>query len=157
MSITISLKIKQFKEYFKKLDGDLQRDFLKRVVEETEKNAKKRASKHTVTGKIERNIDSKIDKVSLKGEVFMSNLGMLKNWRGKRVNYGVFVHFPTKKHWITLKNSKWKALRWEENGKFRFAKKVKHPGYKGDPFLYKGLADTFKQLDKIFMETTKGL
>jgi len=155
MSIKISPKIKAFKEYFKRLDGDLQKDFLARVVEETRENARERASKHTITGRLERNIDSKVNKIAMTGEVFVANQGMLKKWKGKNVNYGIFVHFPTKPHPITPK--KWKALRWEKDGKFIFAKKVKHPGYKGDPFLYKGLADTFKQLDRIFEETTKGL
>ncbi len=150
MSIKITPKIKAIKEYFKKLDGDLQKEFLAHVVDSAREDSRKRASIHTKTGKMERNIDSKLHPQKLQGEIFIANQGMLKTWRRKRVNYAVFVHFPTKPHLITLKNSKWRASRWVEDDKFRFAKKVKHPGYKGDPFLYRGLADTFKKLDSIF-------
>lgn len=51
-----------------------------------------------------------------------------------RVPYAVFVHEGSKPH--IIKPAKKIALRWESKGKFVFAKSVKHPGTKKDPFLY---------------------
>ncbi|MDY4155083.1 MAG: hypothetical protein SPH77_00640 [Campylobacter sp.] len=50
-------------------------------------------------------------------------------------NLFVFALFSlyTKPHEIKPKTRKF--LRWVVSSEFIFAKKVKHPGYKGDPFL----------------------
>jgi len=151
MPIKISPRIKTLREYFKKLDNDLKHELLARITDKAVEYSVKNAKKHTKTGRLERNIDSKIHKDKLRSEIFVSNQGMLVDWRGKKVNYGIFVHFGTKPHTITPRRKK--ALRWVENNKFVFAKLVKHPGYKGDPFLYKGVYKAFKEIDKIFNET----
>lgn len=52
--------------------------------------------------------------------------------------YAYYVHWGTRPHVIRPKNKK--ALRWPAGGKFRFAKKVHHPGYKGDPWLVRAAA-----------------
>lgn len=46
-----------------------------------------------------------------------------------------FVHFPTKAHTIKPKKAG-DFLVFKINGKWVKAKEVKHPGYKGDPFLF---------------------
>lgn len=50
-----------------------------------------------------------------------------------RASYAIFVHNGTKPHEIRPKNRKF--LRWSGGSGFIFAKKVTHPGYKGDKFL----------------------
>ena len=52
----------------------------------------------------------------------------------EKAPYAKFVHFGSRAHEIKPRNRKF--LRWGENDEFIFAKKVKHPGYEGDPFLY---------------------
>ena len=47
--------------------------------------------------------------------------------------HATFVHWGSKPHKISAKNRK--ALRFPVGGKFVFAKWVKHPGYKGDPYF----------------------
>ena len=51
----------------------------------------------------------------------------------RRASYGIFVQNGTKPHEIRAKNRKF--LRWVVSSEFIFAKKVKHPGYKGDAFF----------------------
>lgn len=50
------------------------------------------------------------------------------------VPYGVFLHEGTKAHNIRPRNKV--ALRWATGQEFVFAKHVRHPGIKSDPFLY---------------------
>lgn len=52
--------------------------------------------------------------------------------------HALFVHWGTKPHVITPKKKK--ILRWPSGGKFAFARKAKHPGYKGDPWLVRAAA-----------------
>ena len=52
----------------------------------------------------------------------------------EKAPYAKFVHFGSRAHEIKPRNRKF--LRWAENAEFIFARKVKHPGYEGDPFLY---------------------
>jgi hypothetical protein len=47
--------------------------------------------------------------------------------------YAKWVHDGSRPHVILPKRGK--ALRWMSGGKAIFAKKVNHPGYKGDPYL----------------------
>lgn len=51
----------------------------------------------------------------------------------KRAKHAVFVLLGTRPHLITPKGKK--ALRWAGGSNFIFAKKVHHPGYKGDHYL----------------------
>lgn len=47
--------------------------------------------------------------------------------------HAVFVHWGTRPHVIRPKHKK--ALRWAGGGAFSFAKRVRHPGYKGDAWM----------------------
>lgn len=47
--------------------------------------------------------------------------------------YALFVHWGTRAHLIKPRRKK--ALRWPAGGAFAFAKGVKHPGTKADPWL----------------------
>jgi len=50
----------------------------------------------------------------------------------------LFVHWGTRPHVIKPKNKK--RLRWAAGGKFAFASKVNHPGYKGDAWMTRAAA-----------------
>lgn len=50
-----------------------------------------------------------------------------------RAPYSVFVHWGARPHVIEPRTKK--ALRWVAGGAFAFAKRVNHPGYRGDPYL----------------------
>jgi len=84
------------------------------------------------------------------GVVWMKDAGMMVSWNGRMVNKAIFVHFGTKPHTIEPKNKK--ALRWVDGGVFRFAKKVRHPGYRGDPFLYDAARATLAKIEKYIDE-----
>lgn len=51
--------------------------------------------------------------------------------------YGPYVHQGTAAHIIEPRVKR--ALRWVDGSDFVFAKRVRHPGYKGDPFLFNAL------------------
>lgn len=51
--------------------------------------------------------------------------------------YGPYVHQGTPAH--TIEPRVKQALRWVDGSNFVFAKRVRHPGYKGDPFLFNAL------------------
>ncbi len=51
----------------------------------------------------------------------------------QRAPHAVFVQLGTRPHVIRPKNKK--ALRWASGGRFIFARKVNHPGYRGDAYL----------------------
>lgn len=53
------------------------------------------------------------------------------------LDYGVYLHQGTNPHVIEPRRKK--ALRWTDGGKFVFARRVKHPGTKKDPYLYDAL------------------
>jgi hypothetical protein len=55
-------------------------------------------------------------------------------WVGSRkVSYWSDVEYGTKPHMIYPVHAK--ALRWESDGQVHFAKKVRHPGTKAQPFI----------------------
>lgn len=53
------------------------------------------------------------------------------------LDYGVYLHQGTNPHVIEPRRKK--ALRWTDGGKFVFARRVKHPGTKKDPYIYEAL------------------
>ena len=107
--------------------------------------ALKNIKPHTKTGRLENNLDLRVR--GEVGEVYILDNGMKVDYRGG-TNYALFVHFGTKPH--VIRASKRKSLRWAGPNGFAFAKEVRHPGYKGDPFMYNAMDEVFKNLDKIF-------
>ncbi len=53
------------------------------------------------------------------------------------LDYGVYLHQGTNPHVIEPRRKK--ALRWTDGGAFVFARRVKHPGTKKDPYIYEAL------------------
>ena len=63
--------------------------------------------------------------------------------------YGPYVHQGFPPHVIEPRNKK--ALRWfTASSEVRFAKRVNHPGFKGDPFLFNALDDRRENIFRIF-------
>lgn len=62
--------------------------------------------------------------------------------------YGPYVHEGTRPHTIVPRYML--ALRWVADGKFVFAKRVRHPGYEGDPFLFNALDANEEKIFEIF-------
>ena len=65
----------------------------------------------------------------------------------QRAPHALFVQFGTRPHVITP--SKKKALRWPAGGAFVFAKRVNHPGYRGDAYLARAADDAVRQFAAI--------
>ena len=73
-----------------------------------------------------------------------------------RAPYAQFVVFGTRPHVIRPKNKK--ALRWVgPGGGFSFAKKVNHPGYRGDDYFGQVKDNVLRIFSNIVNDEFKGL
>jgi len=134
-------------ERLKRLGDEYPRVFIRLATEEAYERSVSGARKHSKTGRMEGNIELEVR--GLEGKVWIGNSGMITPFRGG-TNYGVFVHFGTRPHDIRPRERK--ALRWTRGSVFAFAKTVHHPGYKGDPFMYRALDETERIFDKLATE-----
>lgn len=92
------------------------------------------------TGNLERSVTSLQSSDGLRGFVTIDRT---------TAPYGVYVHQGFKPFVIVPRHKK--ALRWVgRDGKFMFAKRVRHTGYKGDPFLFNALDAKRGYVDKVF-------
>jgi hypothetical protein len=64
-----------------------------------------------------------------------------------RAPHAIFVQLGTKPHVIMPRNKK--ALRWASGGKFFFAGKVNHPGYRGDAYMIEAASAAVRQFSSI--------
>ena len=60
----------------------------------------------------------------------------------RRAPHALFINLGTRPHIIEPKNKK--ALRWAGGGKFFFAKRVKHPGYRGDAYMIEAATEAIR-------------
>ena len=133
---------------FKSLDSiskEKEKKAVKEVTNDVFENLKLFARPHFQTGTLEGNLRHRIS--GNVGVVWIDNDNMMVNWNGGRVNYVNFVLFGTRPHTIRPKTKK--SLRWSGLHGFVFAKRVHHPGYRGDDFLHKAVETTFRNLDTI--------
>ena len=108
--------------------------------EELAKYAKEHHHFRTRTGLLERSVTAGHSEDGLTGWVKLDE---------DVAKYGPFVHQGTKPHIIEARIAK--ALRWfDADGRIHFAKRVHHPGYKGDPFLFRALDEKKDDIFKIF-------
>lgn len=91
------------------------------------------------TGNLERSITSIHSRDGLKGWVTIDRT---------QAPYGTYVHQGYGAFTIVPRNKN--VLRWVQNGEFVFAKRVRHPGYKGDHFLFNALDASKDKVEKIF-------
>jgi hypothetical protein len=107
--------------------------------------AREGADTHTKTGALKRSLGHGPKKIAGGWEI----------GHDKQVApYAAFVHWGTRPHVIKPKNKK--ALRWAAGGAFAFAKKVNHPGYKGDPWLTRAADRALREFDGIVKRNMKG-
>lgn len=65
----------------------------------------------------------------------------------QRAPHAVFVQFGTRPH--VIEPSKKKALRWAVGGRFQFATRVNHPGYRGDAYMVRAADEAVRQFATI--------
>ena len=61
--------------------------------------------------------------------------------------HALFVHWGTRPHEIRPRRRK--VLRWAVGNQFAFARKVWHPGYRGDAWMVRAADDAVRQFDAI--------
>ena len=115
------------------------RQAVKSSTEEVAEHARTHHAFTSRTGNLERSITSIHSKDGLRGWVTIDRT---------RAPYGTYVHQGYKAFAIVPRHKK--ALRWVSDGKFVFAKRVRHPGYKGDPFLFDALDAKKDYVSKVF-------
>ena len=136
--------LKDLLHILKKVKEDTIKEVVQKATLQTFYAAKRKAAKHFKTGTLEHNIYMDFKLGGKVGEVGVDDRGMLVSWKGQRVNYAIFVHFGTRPH--EIKPKKARALAFVKGDKLIFAKRVRHPGYVGDPFLYNALQEAAQKL-----------
>ena len=109
------------------------------------RNLQKNIQPHNKTERLYRNIFKKKIKNGTTAGVLDN--GVLVDWKGMRINYGIFLNNGTAPHKICAKNKK--SLRWVSGNGFAFAKCVEHPGTKAVNFINNSANATFSNLDNI--------
>lgn len=102
------------------------------------------AQKHGGTGSLWRSLGSGPTKIA-NGWLIRHDLQIAK--------HAPFVHWGSMPHTIRPKNKK--ALRWAMRAGFAFAKRVNHPGYKGDPYMIKAAEQAIREFDGIISKEFK--
>jgi hypothetical protein len=113
------------------------RDVSQVVYDETQKGA----GRHTKTGALFQSVFNR----PIKG-------GRVVGHDEGRAPYAKFVLYGSRPHIIRPKK---KALRWASGNGWAFAKFVRHPGYKGDPYLIQAAETAKKKIDEIVSKYIK--
>lgn len=110
------------------------RDAMRRAVEDIQERARKEHQFTTRNGDAERSIHGKTSfhKDSFEGVVGTTRL------------VTIYLHQGTRSH--IIRNRYKRALRWTAGGQFVFAKRVRHPGTKKDPFIFNAAAHEKRQV-----------
>jgi hypothetical protein len=119
----------------------MQRTLLQRVVLTVEGNVKR--STPVRTGTLRRSITSRVEATGDRGVV------------GTAVSYARAVHEGTRPHDIVPVHAK--ALAFKIGGTQVFAKRVRHPGTKAQPFLTDGLAASRDTIDELLAQAGAAL
>lgn len=115
----------------------IERAVLLRMSQIVYDHAERAADRHTKTGALRQSLYNK----AIPG-------GREVGHDTRRAPHAVFVHWGTRPHVIRPKKKK--SLRWAgPGGRFTFAKKVKHPGYKGDAYLIEAAREAVKRMPEI--------
>lgn len=155
----------RLQEVPKKLEREVLREMSQIVYDE----ALQRIDKHTKTGALRQSL---YNRAIPGGREIGNDPG--------RAPHAKFVHWPTKPHLIKPKEGgrytsyknedgktirkdikkggrERKMLRWTAGGQFIFAKFVRHPGYKGDPYLVHAAREAIRRMPEIVARISKGL
>lgn len=127
MEISVSIPdLDKIEKLWKKAPKELSRNLASAVARSTAELEGVSAKETPVdTGHLQRNIMSSTYK--LKGEIYPRDI------TGKNVKYASAVHDGVPARTIYPKRKK--VLVFRKNGKLIFAKKVRHPGIKANPFF----------------------
>ena len=98
-------------------------------------------------GMLERSIGSGPENIGNRTYVVKSD--------GQISPYNVFVHFGARPHDIKPKDRK--ALRWVSGSSFVFSKFVRHPGYKGDPFMVTAVDNVLRDFNSMVSSHLKDI
>lgn len=90
-------------------------------------------------GRLEDAVDTSYTYDGMAGRVFLNET---------IAPYGAYVHDGARPHVIKPRNKK--ALRWVRGNAFIFARRVHHPGWKADPFIYDALSKNEEKIMRIF-------
>lgn len=102
------------------------------------------AGTHAKTGRLERSI--------FKGRI---TGGWEVGHDGRVAPYARFVHDGSRPHVILPKDRQ--TLRWPVAGGFAFAKRVNHPGYRGDPWLRRAAREALPLFERALNERLRGI
>lgn len=124
---------------FKALDDALKSKVVTRLAEAVYDDVEQAVDKHTKTGTLFQSL--RLKKVSDGYEIYHDL---------QRAPHALFVHWGTKPHVIKPKDKK--SLRWPSGNGFVFAKFVKHPGYKGDPYMDRAATNAPRHFEQIIRD-----
>ncbi len=126
----------QVQKLLAELTPQLTKTVILRLSQETYDSAQAGAGRHNKTGALFRSLYNRT-----------TPTGRAVGHDTQAAPQAAFVNLGTKPHVIVPK--KGKALRWPAGGKFAFAKRVNHPGYKGDAYLFRAADDAVRQFTAI--------
>ncbi len=121
---------------------DIQRHAILRLSQVAYENAYSGAAKHSKTGVL---LQSLFNRATANGRIIGHDT--------ERAPQALFVNAGTKPHDIRPRNKK--ALRWVSGSKFAFAKFVRHPGYRGDPYIIRAADAAIRQFSAIIDAAAK--
>ena len=137
-----TVSVGEFQNFLKDFDEDIQKKVILKMSQVAFDKAKQGANRHFVTGALRqslRNTKAATSRDPFRRRVFHDP---------QRAPHAIFVNFGTKPHVIRPKDKK--ALRWVGgDGRFRFAKEVNHPGYRGDPYMVRAATEAVKSFRTI--------
>jgi len=133
--------LEQVRATFAKLVPETQQQVLNGMAQVAYDTAQRQADTHTQTGAMARSL-----RLRPEGEsawVIDHDL--------QAAPHALFVHFGTKPHLIKPKDKKMLRFPAGQGGgtHFVFARFVKHPGFKGHPYLVEAADEAVKQFDAI--------
>jgi hypothetical protein len=141
--VTIDGNITELQGTIQRLPATLERTVIERMSQIAYDRAQDGAGRHVVTGALLQSLYNR----AIPG-------GREVGHDPARAPHAIFVHFGTKPHEIRPRNKK--ALRWASGNGFVFAKVVKHPGYRGDPYLFNAADEAVRSfrsiVDELFPE-----
>jgi hypothetical protein len=114
----------------------LQRRVIREMSQIVYDSAQRAADAHTKTGALARSL---VNKPVPNGRYVGHDL--------QAAPHAVFVHWGTRPHEIRPRRRK--RLRWVSGDEFVFARKVQHPGYKGDAYLVRAADEAVRAFDAI--------
>lgn len=143
MPIIATIKgLETLKPELRSLSPEAMRLCLLRMSQRAYDYAQQASSKHSKTGALFRSLYNR----AIPG-------GREVGHDPKAAPHAGFVHWGTRPHVIRPKNRK--VLRWASGGKFIFAGKVNHPGYKGDAWMIRAADDSARNFATIMQSAFK--